>query len=137
MNVTKKCSTNSRYIRVLKKRNGMIEIRQEVVKEAVESGYLLATELADYLVQEGVPFREAHSIVGRLIRRCTKRSQDLRNLSLKDLQSVSRLFTKKALTFLTVQGAVDRKAQIGGTARKQVEKQVKSWEQRFRKIEGL
>ena len=113
----------------------LIEVRQGVVKEAVESGYLLATELADHLVQEGVPFREAHNIVGQLVQRCVRKNQELRDISLKDLQSVSSHFTKKALTFLTVQGAVDRKAQIGGTARKQVEKQVKSWEQRFKKIE--
>ena len=115
----------------------LIKVRQRVVKEAVESGYLLATELADYLVQEGIPFREAHSIVGRLVRRCIEKNQEFRDISLKDLQSVSRRFTKKALNFLTVQEAVDRKAQIGGTARKQVEKQVKSWEQRFKKIENL
>ena len=115
----------------------LIEVHQGVVKKAVESGYLLATELADYLVQEGIPFREAHNIVGRLVKRCINKNQELRDLSLKDLQSVSRRFTKKALTFLTVQGAVDRKSQIGGTARKQVERQVKSWEQRFKKIEGL
>ena len=112
----------------------LIEVRQGVVKEAVESGYLLATELADHLVQEGVPFREAHSIVGRLVQRCIKGNQELRDLSLKDLKSASRHFTEKALTFLTVQGAVDRKAQIGGTARKQVEKQVRSWQRRFKNI---
>ena len=109
-------------------------MQQRVVKEAVESGCLLATELADYLVQEGVSFREAHGIVGRLVQRCIKKNQEFRDLSLNDLQSVSRRFTKKALTFLTVQGAVDRKAQVGGTARKQVEKQVKSWKQRLNKI---
>ena len=112
----------------------LIEVRQGVVKEAVESGYLLATELADHLVQEGVPFRAAHNIVGRLVQQCIERNQELRDLSLKDLQLVSRRFTKKALTFLTVQGAVDRKTQVGGTARKQVEKQVKSWKQRLNKI---
>lgn len=124
-------------LRIYEKLIPLIEVQQRVVKEAVESGCLLATELADYLVQEGVSFREAHGIVGRLVQRCIKKNQEFRDLSLNDLQSVSRRFTKKALTFLTVQGAVDRKSQIGGTARKQVERQVKSWEQRFKKIEGL
>ena len=124
-------------LRIYEKLIPLIEVQQKVVKEAVESGCLLATELADYLVQEGVSFREAHGIVGRLVQRCIKKNQEFRDLSLNDLQSVSRRFTKKALTFLTVQGAVDRKSQIGGTARKQVEKQVKSWEQRFKKIERL
>jgi len=110
-----------------------IQVRQEVLEKAVGSGFLLATELADYLVQEGVPFREAHSIVGRLVQTCIKNKKELRDLSLIALQAVSSRFTKKALTFLTVEGAIDRKAQIGGTARKQVARQVKSWEQRLKK----
>lgn len=110
-----------------------IHVRQDVVKNATESGFLLATELADYLAQQGIPFREAHSIVGRLVKTCIKNKRELRDLSLEDLQGISSRFTKKALTFLTVEGAVDRKAQIGGTARKQVARQLKSWEQRLKK----
>lgn len=110
-----------------------IRVRQDVMKKATESGFLLATELADYLAQQGVPFREAHSIVGRLVQTCIKNKRELRDLSLKDLRDISPCFTKKALTFLTVEGAVDRKAQIGGTARKQVARQLKSWEQRLKK----
>ena len=110
-----------------------IRVRQDVVKNAVGSGFLLATELADYLAQQGVPFREAHSIVGRLVQTCIKNKRELGDLSLEDLQVISPRFTKKALTFLTVEGAVDRKAQIGGTARKQVARQLKSWEQRLKK----
>lgn len=110
-----------------------IQVHQHVVGEAVGSGFLLATELADYLVQEGVPFREAHSIVGRLVQTCIQHKQELRDLSLDDLKAISPRFTKKALTYLTVEGAVDRKAQIGGTARKQVTQQLKSWDQRLKK----
>ncbi|MDT7043011.1 argininosuccinate lyase [Candidatus Nitronereus thalassa] len=108
-------------------------VRKERVAEAVGSGFLLATELADYLVQEGVPFREAHSIVGRLVQTCIKQKQELGDVSLDDLRTISPRFTKKALNFLTVEGAVDRKAQIGGTARKQVARQLKTWEQRLKK----
>lgn len=110
-----------------------LTVHHEVLEKAVGSGFLLATELADYLVQEGVPFREAHSIVGRLVQTCIKNKQELRDLSLVNLQAISPRFTKKALTFLTVEGAIDRKAQIGGTARKQVARQVRSWEQRLKK----
>lgn len=110
-----------------------IHVRQDVVGKAVGSGFLLATELADYLVQEGVPFREAHSIVGQLVQTCIKNSKELKDLSLKDLQAISPRFSKRALAFLTVQGAVDRKSQIGGTARKQVARQIKFWEQRLKK----
>lgn len=108
-----------------------LRVRKEVVKQAVESGFLLATELADFLVQEGVPFREAHSIVGRLVHHCIQTKRGLRDLSLKDLQAVSPRFTKKALTFLSVEAAVDRKNQIGGTARAQVLRQLQAWRERL------
>jgi len=110
-----------------------LRVRQDVVTNAVESGYVLATELADYLVKEGIPFREAHSIVGQLVQTCIRNQREFRDLSLKDLQAISPRFSKKALAYLTVEGAVDRKAQLGGTARKQVAKQVKTWEHRLKK----
>lgn len=88
---------------------------------AAGSGYLLATELADYLVGKGVPFREAHAVTGRIVRACLERNQDLRGLTLSDLRAFSDRFEKDALDVLTVEGALDRKAQVGGTARKRVQ----------------
>ena len=109
-----------------------LRVRQDVVQQAVQSGYLLATELADYLVQQGVPFREAHGLVGRLVQTCIQNKQELVDLSLDDLQRISPRFTKQALTMLTVQGAIDRKAHIGGTSRKQVARQLQLWKKRLK-----
>jgi len=105
-----------------------LRIRRDVLNSTMNTGYLLATELADYLVTQQVPFREAHSIVGKLVRACIQHHQDLMRVSLKDLQDISPHFKKDALKCLTLEGAIARKSQIGGTARKQVEIQLKSWE---------
>jgi len=102
-----------------------ITIRRERMAAAAEEGYLLATELADYLVMKGLPFRQAHLIVGRLVRFCLDRKKELRNVTLNDLRGFSDRFEKDALDVISVEGAIERKAQIGGTARKRVEARIK------------
>jgi len=102
-----------------------LRVNRAAIARAAESGYVLATELADYLVGRKVPFREAHAIVGRLVRALLDSGRDLRELTLSDLRTFSDRFEKDALDVLTVEGALERKAQIGGTARKRVEARLK------------
>ncbi|MBI5410415.1 MAG: argininosuccinate lyase [Nitrospirae bacterium] len=109
-----------------------ITVNRTVLAKAAGSGYLLATELADYLVTKGVPFREAHAITGRIVRACVDRNRDLRDLTPADLRVFSDHFEKDALDVVTVEGAIERKAQIGGTARKRVAARVKEWEKKLR-----
>ena len=105
-----------------------LTVNRAMLAKAAGSGYLLATELADYLVTKGVPFRQAHVTIGRVVRWCLDRKQDLRDLTLADLRSFSDRFEKDALDVVTVEGAIERKAQIGGTARKRVEARIKALE---------
>ena len=100
-------------------------VNRAVLATAAGSGYMLATELADYLVTKEVPFRQAHATVGRIVRWCLDQKRDLRDLTLADLRSFSDRFEKDALDVVTVEGAIERKAQIGGTARKRVEARIK------------
>ncbi len=103
-----------------------LTVNRGVVKRAAESGFMLATELADYLVIRGVPFREGHAIAGRVVRYCIDRGKELQGLSLQELQGFSRQFEKDVLDVLTVEGAIERKGQVGGTARKQVERRIRA-----------
>jgi argininosuccinate lyase len=103
-------------------------VKRAALERAASSGFLLATELADYLAVRGVPFREAHAITGRLVRQCLDQGKDLRTVTLTELRSVSDRFEKDALDVLTVEGAIERRAQIGGTARKRVEARLKTLE---------
>ncbi len=103
-----------------------LTVNRGIVKRAAESGFMLATELADYLVIRGVPFREGHAIAGRVVRYCIDRGKELQGLSLQELQGFSRQFEKDVLDVLTVEGAIERKGQVGGTARKQVERRIRA-----------
>ncbi len=108
-----------------------LRIRRDVLSETVGSGFLLATELADYLVKKGIPFREAHRVVGQVVRYCLEHRMEWRDLSLAELKTVSPHFSRDVSLFLTLEGAIDRKTQIGGTSRKQVTRQLNAWESRL------
>ena len=99
----------------------------EHMNKAVSEGFLLATELADYLVKKGVPFRESHHIVGNLVGECLAKGKDLLNLSQQDLFSASASFDKNAFGVLTPIAAINQKNVVGGTASGQVAAQIKSW----------
>ena len=99
-------------------------VNQAVLAEAAEGGGMLATELADYLVTKGVPFREAHSITGQIVRSSLEQHRSLQQLTLKELQAFSAHFGQDVLRCLTVQGAINRKGQVGGTARRRVEARI-------------
>ena len=89
---------------------------------------LLATELADYLVTKGVPFREAHAITGRVVRASLDQGQELTSFSLEELRRFSDRIEKGLFARLTVEAAIDRKGQVGGTARGRVEQRIKELE---------
>jgi argininosuccinate lyase len=102
-----------------------LTVNRTAIARATESGFLLATELADYLVTKGLPFREAHEVTGRIVRDCVERARDLRDVTLSDLRVYSERFEKDVLDAITLEGAIERKSQIGGTARKRVEARLK------------
>lgn len=106
-----------------------LTVNRSAIGRAASSGMLLATELADYLVTKGIPFREAHAIIGRIVRACVDQRRDLKDLTLADLRAYSERFEKDALDVLTLEGAIERKAQIGGTARQRVAARLKTLEQ--------
>jgi len=102
-----------------------LTVHRARMAKATESGYLLATELADYLAGKGVSFREAHAVAGRIVRSCLDLKRELGELTLEDLRAFSDRFEKDVLDAISVEGAIERKAQIGGTARKRVEARLK------------
>ena len=108
-----------------------MSIREDRMAEAVQSGLLFATELADYLVRKGTPFREAHAIIGSLVGQCAEQKKDLAQITLQELRAHSPHFSKDALSLLTPEGAIQRKSQIGGTARKQVQNRLRTLEKRL------
>ncbi|MZH14853.1 MAG: argininosuccinate lyase, partial [Nitrospinae bacterium] len=93
-------------------------------KELEASGFLTATDLADYLVLKGVPFRDAHEITGKTVAFCLKKETTLAELTLTQLRKISKRFDKDVFDHIALNNSVDRKNVYGGTAKKQVRTQI-------------
>ena len=94
-----------------------VSVNDERAHIAASSGYMNATELADYLVRKGVPFREAHEVVGKVVMRALELNQELNQLPLAVLQQFSTQMDTDVYDALTLEATLNSKAQIGGTAR--------------------
>lgn len=92
-----------------------LEVRPERLAAQLEAG-LLATELADYLVRRGLPFREAHHLVGRVVRLAEERDVAITDLAAADLQAISPLFGADVTAVLTVEAALAARSVPGGTS---------------------
>ncbi len=95
---------------------GGLEFNQEALKRATDSGFLTATDLADYLVLKNIPFRQAHAIVGNVVALCIQRNIELWDLTLEDLQGFSKSIDNDVFEFLTIDGSVNSRVTKGGTA---------------------
>jgi len=93
-------------------------------KELEASGFLTATDLADYLVLKGVPFRDAHEITGKTVAFCLEKEKTLTDISLPELRKISKRFDKNVFEHIALNNSVDRKNVYGGTAKKQVRVQI-------------
>jgi argininosuccinate lyase len=98
-----------------------ISVNKEKVRSAAASGYMNATELADYLVRKGVPFREAHETVGKIVMRAIEQAKELEQMSIEELQQFSALIEDDVYEALSLERTLGSKSQIGGTAREIVE----------------
>ena len=91
-------------------------VNREVMGDAAQSGFLNATDLADYLVVGGMPFRSAHHCVGQAVAYALKAGKELHELTLEELQSFSKQIRADVFDVLTPQAMVDRRISAGGTA---------------------
>ncbi|MCX7678021.1 MAG: argininosuccinate lyase [Spirochaetes bacterium] len=102
-----------------------MEVNGGVMRNAVYSNYSTATDLADYLVKKGVPFREAHEIVGAIVKHCEREKKDFFSLTHSDLQMFSNAFDSDAVNLLDPMRSTENKVSAGGTALVEVEKQIR------------
>ncbi len=92
----------------------------DAMRDAASKGFATATDLADYLVRKGVPFRDAHEVVGKSVAYCVDKRCDLADLSLEQLQGFSDVIDSDVFDCLTLEGSVAARDHIGGTAPAQV-----------------
>jgi len=93
-----------------------ISVNDDRMRQAAESGFLNATDMADYLVGRGVPFRKAHEIVGKAVAYALGRNKELHELTLKELQSFSSQVQEEIFSHLTLEHMISRRLSAGGTA---------------------
>lgn len=108
-----------------------VEPQAETMHRAAQMGFPTATDLADYLVRHGVPFRTAHDIVGQTVRAASERDCGLEELPLDVLQSFSSVIEADVYDVLKLEGSVNARDHLGGTAPNQVRRQVARWEEIF------
>ena len=99
-------------------------VNQNVMEKATQRDFSNATELADYLAAKGLPFREAHEIVGKLVLDCTKKGIYLQDVTLADYQKLSNLIEADIYQVLQSKTAVARRNSLGGTSFESVKAQI-------------
>ena len=107
-----------------------IQVRREAMLEAAARGMGTATDLADYLVAKGVPFRTAHAVVGRIVQFAIEQRRDLADLNLEELRRFSEHIAADVFPRLELQGSVNARDHIGGTAParvRQAVERVRGW----------
>ena len=107
-------------LRIFADMAGGISVRPAAMRAAALQGYATATDLADYLVKKGLPFRDAHEAVAHAVRSCEQKACDLSDLSLDELRQFSALIEQDVHAVLTLEGSVAARDHVGGTAPNQV-----------------
>ena len=102
-----------------------LKFNTKVLKERVMKSKTTAVDMADYLVMKGLPFRDAHHIVGEVVLACEENGISFSNLTLKELKKQSKLFEKNVFSFIDPLKSPDRKKGTGSTSRKQIMEQIK------------
>ena len=105
-----------------------ITINKERAATASSSGYMNATELADYLVRKGMPFREAHEVVGKIVMRAIEAGKELDEM---DLSHFSALIKEDVYEALSLESTLGAKGAVGGTARANVDEALEEARERF------
>lgn len=102
-----------------------ISFNKDKMHKAATGGFTTATDIAEYLVKKGVPFREAHEITGKIVVYCLKKGKDLMDLNIDEFREFSQLVDKDIYSVLTPEGSIRNKLSYGSTAKKEVLRQIK------------
>ena len=119
--------TVEQLLLVLPAMTGMIStltFNTELMAGSAPQGFALATDIAEWLVRQGVPFREAHEIAGACVRAAESRGVELWDLSPSEFSEISSYLTPEVSAVLTLQGSLDSRSAFGGTAPVRVREQL-------------
>ena len=108
-----------------------ITVRPESMRRVVSLGFATATDLADYLVKKGLPFRDSHEVVAKVVRHAEQQGVELSALSLETLQGFNPMIAADVFVVLSLQGSLAARDHVGGTAPAQVRAQIARWQARL------
>jgi argininosuccinate lyase len=101
-----------------------LTVNKERMLAATSQGFLNATDLADYLVRKGVAFRQAHEVVGKIVRHCIDQNKKIDDLSVTELKKFSSKIGKDVKEFISVESCMNRRTSYGGTSPTCVDTQI-------------
>jgi len=101
-----------------------MRVKADCMREAAAKGFSTATDVADYCVRKGIPFRNAHEIVGKTVRYCIEHGKDIPELSLDEFRQFSESIEGDIYDFVTLEASVNARRATGGTAREAVEREI-------------
>jgi len=101
-----------------------MKVKPEQMRIAAGRGFSTATDIADYLVRKGLPFRNAHEVVGKTVRYCVENSKDIPELTLDEFRQFSPDIEGDIFDYVTLDASVNARKATGGTARVAVEKEI-------------
>ncbi len=111
------------------------EFRMDMIEKQFSKGFLNATDIAEHFAKQGIPFREAHSIVGRMVKACETKGCDFEDLTEDELRKIDPRIGKEALGDISIKACVDARVSFGGTAPTEVRRQIKTGEEWLKNLE--
>jgi argininosuccinate lyase len=121
-----------------------IKVNEKEIARSLDTGFMNATDMADYLAKKGMPFREAHGITRKIVSYCIRKKKTLTELSLEELKTFSEMFEEDVFPHLTIESCVNSKTSPGGTSLTRVKTSIEHAEKilkeniaSYRKISDL
>ena len=90
-------------------------MNKQAMRDATARGFATATDLADHLVRQGLPFRESHEVVAKAVKAASQQNVDITDLTIEELQTISPLISKEMVGLLSPEQALESRNHIGGT----------------------
>lgn len=104
-----------------------IEVKEERFVDEINGSFMLATDLADYLVEKGIPFRTAHDILGKIVKFATEQNKKLNQINLDEYKKFSEVFEEDVFKYLSAETCLENKKTFGSPNFNLVEEQIKNW----------
>ncbi|MBE6033436.1 MAG: argininosuccinate lyase [Clostridiales bacterium] len=123
-------------LRIFAKMIEKTEFRLDMIEKHLHTGFLNATDIAEHFVKQDMPFREAHEIVGKMVKFCENHNKDFIDLSKEDLEQIDDWLSLEKLPDLSIEGCVNARVSFGGTAPTEVHRQIKTGEAWITELEN-